>query len=241
MMVSHDVKEVVFMATRIVVMAAKPGRVRRIIDNPLPYPRDYRAPEFLRLVDQIHDIITESEMPDVPAAPAPPRKHAWEPLPDAGASEIIGLMEVLDKRGGREQMFYLVDDLGFDFGKVLGVVQAAELLDFVETPKQEVVLGALGRQFLAASISERRRIFRERVAQLQIFKDLLDQLRRADHHEVDEDFVLSSLAVRLPYEDPERVLRTLVSWGRHADLFDYDVTRKRLLMEPAAETAQANS
>ena len=43
MMVSHDVKEVVFMATRIVVMAAKPGRIRRIIENKLPYPRDYRA------------------------------------------------------------------------------------------------------------------------------------------------------------------------------------------------------
>jgi len=233
MMVSHDVKEVVFMATRIVVMAAKPGRVRRIIENPLPYPRDYRAPEFQKLVDLIHAIITESEMPDVAPLPAPkpgaPRK--WEPLPDAGASEIIGLLEVLDDRGGREELFDLVDDLGFDFGKVMSVVKAAELLDFVDTPKQEVILDKGGRDFLAASVPERKLKFRARVEQLHLFRDLIDQLQRADHHEVDEDFVLSSLAVRLPYEDAGRMFRTLVNWARHADLFDYDAARKKLFIE----------
>src|SRR5579871_2391885 len=112
-MVSHDVKEVVFMATRIVVMAARPGRVRTIIDNPLPFPRDYRAREFQRLVDSIHAIITEAEMPDeAPAPPAAARKPVWEPLPDASASEVIGLLEILDDRGGRENVFQLVDDIG---------------------------------------------------------------------------------------------------------------------------------
>src|SRR5690349_20033842 len=67
LMVSHDVKEVVVMATRIIVMGAKPGRIRRVIENRLPYPRDYRAPAFLRLVDVIHAVITETELPDAPA------------------------------------------------------------------------------------------------------------------------------------------------------------------------------
>ena len=95
-MVSHDVKEVVFMATRIVVMAARPGRVRRIFENKLPYPRDYRAPAFQRLVDEIHGVITEAEIPDAPAAApthaqakAQPRTQVWEPLPDAGPGEIF--------------------------------------------------------------------------------------------------------------------------------------------------------
>jgi NitT/TauT family transport system ATP-binding protein len=115
-MVSHDIKEVVFMATRIVIMSANPGRIRRVIDNPLPYPRDPRAREFTRLVDQIHAVITETQMPDVPAAPLVPGKGEWETVPDAGASEIIGLLEVLDDRGGRENLFHLVAGLGRDFG-----------------------------------------------------------------------------------------------------------------------------
>src|SRR2546427_11263274 len=70
LMVSHDIKEVAFMADRIIVLGgAHPAQVRKVVENDLPRPRDYRAPEFLQLVDQLHDIITGSELPDVPAGP----------------------------------------------------------------------------------------------------------------------------------------------------------------------------
>src|SRR5215471_6285402 len=70
LMVSHDIKEVAYMADRIVVLAANPGRVMTAVDNGLPRPRNYRSAEFLRLVDELHDLITGHELPDVPAAPA---------------------------------------------------------------------------------------------------------------------------------------------------------------------------
>jgi NitT/TauT family transport system ATP-binding protein len=229
-MVSHDVKEVVFMATRIVVMAAKPGRVRRIVENTLPFPRDYRAPEFQRLVDQIHAVITETEIPDVPAKP----RAVWEPLPEATASEVIGLLEVLDAHGGRADVFDLVEYIGREFGGVLAVVKAAELLDLVDTPHQDVVLTDVGRKFLASSVPERKTIFRSHVKQLRIFQDVLELICKAERREVDVDVVESSLALRVPYEDPERMFRTLVNWGRHADLFDHDVARGTLVAEAAA-------
>jgi NitT/TauT family transport system ATP-binding protein len=226
-MVSHDVKEVVFMATRIVVLAARPGRIRRIFENTLPYPRDYRAPAFQRLVDQIHAVITETEIPDVPE---PPVSTAWEPLPAAGASEVIGLLEVLDDRGGRENVFALAEDLGREFGKVLNVVKAAELLGFVDTPKQDVELADEGRAFLRASVPERKKLFREAVLQLRIVRDVLEKIRLAGG-KLDDDVVLSSVALRLPYEDPERLLHTMVGWARNADLFDYDPERHVLFVD----------
>ena len=238
-MVSHDIKEVVFMATRIVIMSANPGRIRQVIDNPLPYPRDYRSREFSRLVDQIHAVITETEMPDVPAAaPAVPGKGEWETLPDAGASEIIGLVEVLDDRGGRENLFHLVAWLGRDFGKILNVAKAAELLDFIDTPKQDVVLTELGRKFLAASIPDRKLIYREQVEQLQVFKDIVRQLSRADEQELPVDVVLSNIVLHLPFEDPERILTTIVNWGRQADLIDQDVDRGVLTLNLEPEIVE---
>jgi NitT/TauT family transport system ATP-binding protein len=117
----------------------------------------------------------------------------------------------------------------------MAVVKAAELLDFVDTPKQDVTLDEPGRKFLAEDVPARKRDIRERVSQLRIFRDIVDQLHRAENHEIDEDLVLSTIAVRLPYEDSERVFRTLINWARHADLFDHDVERKKLFMEvPAA-------
>src|SRR5262249_34987492 len=38
--VTHNIAEAVFMATRIVIISSHPGRVRNVIANPLPYPRD---------------------------------------------------------------------------------------------------------------------------------------------------------------------------------------------------------
>src|SRR5947209_5180919 len=91
LMVSHDIKEVAFLADRIVVLSANPGRIRTVIDNPLPRPRDYRSPQFLALVDRLHEIITGAELPDAPPAPAaaPP---VIEALPRAIPTEIVGLL-----------------------------------------------------------------------------------------------------------------------------------------------------
>src|SRR5207253_9735223 len=65
LMVSHDIKEVAYMADRIVILGASPGRVRTVVDNRLPRPRDYRSPQLLALVDQLHEVITKSELPDL--------------------------------------------------------------------------------------------------------------------------------------------------------------------------------
>ena len=82
------------------------------------------------------------------------------------------------------------------------------------------------------SVPERKVMFRELVKTLHIFSDVLGLLSRAERHEVDEEVITSSLAIRLPYEDPDRLLRTLINWGRHADLFDHDVERQKLFIDP---------
>jgi NitT/TauT family transport system ATP-binding protein len=232
-MVSHDVKEVVFMATRIVILGTHPGCLRTIIENDLPYPRDYRAPEFQRLVDRIHAVITEGELPDEPAATAP-AAGAWEPLPDATAGEILGLLKILDRREGRAEVFALVDKLGREFGKILAVVKGAELLDFVDTPGQAVLLTRKGREFLAAGVPERKQLFRRQVSRLRLFSDVVRQIRGSDRGEIDEYGVLTQLALNLPYEDAEQQFKTVVNWGRQADLFDYDPNRQKLFIDDGA-------
>src|SRR5207244_6634754 len=82
LLVSHDIKEVAYMADRIVILSANPGRVRTIVENKLPRPRDYRSLDFNRLVDQLHELITGHELPDQPAG-APPVSTGLEPLPAA--------------------------------------------------------------------------------------------------------------------------------------------------------------
>ena len=52
-MVTHLVEEAIELADRIVVMSAHPGRVVRIMKNPLARPRDKRTKQFFQSVDEL--------------------------------------------------------------------------------------------------------------------------------------------------------------------------------------------
>lgn len=52
MFITHDVEEAVYLASRVVIMARAPGRIRQIVDVTLPYPRTEEvrlSSEFSRL------------------------------------------------------------------------------------------------------------------------------------------------------------------------------------------------
>ncbi|HEX9051593.1 MAG TPA: nitrate/sulfonate/bicarbonate ABC transporter ATP-binding protein [Anaeromyxobacter sp.] len=217
-MVSHDIKEVVYMADRIVVLDASPGRVRSVVENALPRPRDYRSPDLLRLVDRLHDVITGMEMPDVAAAPT----ATFEALPAASPGEILGLLEYLDARGGQEDVFRIAADTDREFGRLIAVVNAAELLDLVDTPKRMAVLSVEGVRLVRASPEGRKAIFREHILRLRLFQHVRDALERQDDHRLPRDFVLELAALHMPNEDFEAVFGTFASWGQFADLLAYD-------------------
>jgi ABC-type nitrate/sulfonate/bicarbonate transport system ATPase subunit len=51
--VTHDIEESVQLADRVVVLSARPGRVRRIVDIDIPHPRDLSDPRYITLRDVI--------------------------------------------------------------------------------------------------------------------------------------------------------------------------------------------
>ncbi|MEU0782731.1 ABC transporter ATP-binding protein [Streptomyces sp. NPDC006173] len=68
--VTHDVDEAVYLAGRVVVMAARPGRIHRIVDVDLPYPRTEElrlSPEFARLRNEVWHAVYH-QTPSGPAA-----------------------------------------------------------------------------------------------------------------------------------------------------------------------------
>ena len=227
LMVSHDIKEVAFMADRIIVLSANPGRVRKVVENRLPRPRDYRSPEVLRLVDQLHDIITGAEMPDAAPESSGPHEHAaFEPLPDASPLGLVGLLEYLDARGGKEDLFRIAADTNQEFGVVIGLVKAGEMLDFLDTPKRLVVLTPEGARFVKASHHDRKAIWRDHLLELRLFQEVRKLL--AEHGRVSRVEVLRLITRAMPHENYDKVFATLVHWARLGDLFAYDEASETL-------------
>ena len=75
--VTHSVAEAVFLANRIVIMSANPGRLHREIRVDLPYPRTpatRRDPAYHRLVDEVSQLLRSVE--DIAAtAPEPATRN----------------------------------------------------------------------------------------------------------------------------------------------------------------------
>jgi NitT/TauT family transport system ATP-binding protein len=57
--VTHSISESLYLADRIVVMATRPGAVKRIFDVDLPYPRERLGAAFLGLEQQIKELVRE--------------------------------------------------------------------------------------------------------------------------------------------------------------------------------------
>ncbi len=60
-MVTHLVEEAVEMADRIVVFTPRPGKVKEIIEVPIPRPRNKRSDDFYNLVDKIEQLIVDDK------------------------------------------------------------------------------------------------------------------------------------------------------------------------------------
>ena len=54
--ITHDVDEAVILAQRVIIMSARPGRIKKIVDIDIPYPRTQATktdPRFLELKSEI--------------------------------------------------------------------------------------------------------------------------------------------------------------------------------------------
>jgi NitT/TauT family transport system ATP-binding protein len=257
-LVTHNIVEAVFMATRIVIISSHPGRIRNVIPNPLPYPRDVNSKAFAAMVDQVHAAITALVLPDEPAEAAAPvavpgmeraaeaREGApsraatpmgarVESIPNVPVETIVGLLESIEDAQETINVFDLSTRIGKEFGETIAIVKAAEMLDLVDTPKDDVLMTETGWYFLAAPTPARKTLFRQAIMKLRLFQMLTAHLAEAPDGRIDADSVLEELGALLPYDQPSKLLETLIGWGRFAELIDFDQDANTVHLHEAGE------
>src|SRR5271163_4145013 len=225
-LVTHNIAEAVYLARNIVVLAAHPGRVQKIVHNPLPYPRDASTPAFQQLVAQIHAILTNSVLHDEPSVAEPEivtpeaaEEEAYAPLPNVNLGEVMGLVQMLHPEP--ESIFALATRLKKDFSTFLSVIKAAELIDLVETPGQTVRLTKAGITFQKADPKQRKKMMHDLLLELKIFRHILDKIEQSEQKEITEEALLADLVQFFPNERPKVLFKTLIGWARYAELLSY--------------------
>jgi NitT/TauT family transport system ATP-binding protein len=145
-----------------------------------------------------------------------------EPLPHATLSQIIGLLETLHDRGGRDDIYKLAKELNLELGDLMAALRSAEMLEFITTPGGDVELNELGRKMLRARTVGRKRLFHSQLKKQPLFLQLHQLLEQAPGKRLDKETVLEELSKRLPDEDAAQLFDTAINWARYAELFGYD-------------------
>ena len=244
-MVTHNIEEAVEMANRIVVLFPRPGRVGLVLENNLPYPRDSRDPEFQRLVSIIHETITTLNLPDLPpetpiaGQPLSRGRSRMESIPLVPVGQILGLLTMMNDTPELSNIYDISDEIGKEFGETISIVKAAEILELLETPKQEVRFTELGRKFVNADRLGRRAIFAEQVYKLRLFHIIIALLK--EYEEVEEAKIIKDIASALPYDNPEKTFQTMVAWGRYAGLMDFNAKTRMVFVPEDADVNEEAS
>jgi NitT/TauT family transport system ATP-binding protein len=246
--VTHNIEEAVLLADRIIVLGRNPGHIRTDFRVQIPQPRDRKSEPFTQLVDYIYKVLTR---PDVPAAEAPDHQHSARPrdqrqmhyqmLPHARPGGIAGLLELLIDKGGKDDIYRLADDLGLELDDFLPIVDAAQLLRFLTIEEGDSTITPSGTEFANSEILRQKELFRTAATENVL---LLRQIRRAleskSDHTVPEDFFLDIVDEQFSEEESRRQMETAITWGRYAELFDFDAARRRFVLPDAQEEIAAS-
>jgi NitT/TauT family transport system ATP-binding protein len=231
LLVTHNIEEAVFLADRLIIMSANPGRIRGELQVELPRPRNRQANDFKALVDYVYHVMTNPELDVVGAPKAAAQVQRFPPVPHARAGGISGLLELLVDQGGREDLPVLAERLRLDVDDLLTIVDAAALLGFATVARGDVTITPSGQQFALSDILTAKEIFRQQVvAHVPFAQTIYQTLREKSDRSMKADFFIDILDELYPSAEALRQFETVVDWGRYAELFEYDADEKKLYL-----------
>ncbi|MBX9706177.1 MAG: nitrate/sulfonate/bicarbonate ABC transporter ATP-binding protein [Gammaproteobacteria bacterium] len=228
--VTHNIEEAVAIADRILIFGSNPGGIRSELMVKLPQPRDEEDAAFRKLVDEVYKHMTNSDQSGRKAA----RKGITLSyrIPDANISEITGLLESIGEYEGSVDLPELAEDSQLDVDDLFPLTEALEILQFAKVSSGDIVLTDAGKRFYNADILERKNIFAQHLLDyVPLAKRICKTLDEKRNHKASEERFLTLLEAHFTEREAERVLKTVIDWGRYAELFAYDYNAGILSLE----------
>jgi NitT/TauT family transport system ATP-binding protein len=224
LLVTHNIEEAVLMCDRVLVLGSHPGQIIAQIRVPLAHPRDRLAAAFRTAVGEIYSSVT-SRIAEPFGAGGPAQEEAAYSLPAVSINRLHGFIETLASRAyqGHCELAEIGRTLALAVDELLPIAAALHILEFAELKDAAIRLTAAGRVFAGAGTEERKQLFREHLLRFVPLAAHVRQVlaERPDHRAPRQRFELE-LQDHLHRDDAQKTLRTLIGWGRYAEIFAYD-------------------
>jgi len=226
-LVTHNIEEAALMCDRVLVLSSHPGRIAAEIPVPLPHPRNRLDQEFHNIVEEFYSILTARA---VESKKAQGQLHGGfvRPLPALGINRLIGFIEALASPHyqGQAELAKIAHLPSLQVRDVLAMAEALHILEFAELQEGSIKLTAAGRVFAQSGTEERKRLFREHLLRFVPFAaHICRVLQEREGHAAPSVRFKSELEDHLSAYDAEKTLRTIIRWGRYAEIFAYDDQR----------------
>ncbi|KTD46030.1 ABC transporter ATP binding protein [Legionella rubrilucens] len=232
LLVTHNIEEAAMLADRIVIFGSDPGYIRAELQVPLHQPRNPETPEFHDLVDTIYTLMTTGPKEKAKRALRERQIGLGYRLPDVEPSELSGLIETMTSFEERIDLPELADELMMNIDDLFPILETLEILGFAKVSHGDIQLSELGKQFSEADLQERKTLFARRLLEnVPLARYIRRVLDEKVGHRVSEERFLSKLEDYLSEKEAERVLRTMIDWGRYAEIFAYDFNTGILSLE----------
>ncbi|RDI42453.1 ABC transporter ATP-binding protein [Aquicella lusitana] len=229
--VTHSIEEAIAIADRIIIFGSNPGSIRSDLKVTLPFPRSDLDPRFRNQVDRVYTLMTTQ-----------PQEEKLQQgfidigyrLPEASVAEVTGLLEILNspEHQGKMDLPDVAETLMLDIDDLFPLTELLEILRFAKVSKGDITITEEGKAFVDADILERKKLFSIHLKKfVPLARYIYDQLIRHPRHRALEENYLSLLEDYLSESEAERVLRTVIEWGRYAELFAYDYNSGVLSLE----------
>lgn len=231
--VTHNIEEAVLLADRIIVFNSNPGSIRGDLKVTLPHPRSDLDPRFRNQIDRVYTLMTTPEEVNQTEGSHTLIDLGYR-LPEANVAEITGLLETLNapENNGKMDLPDVANTLMLDIDELFPLTELLEILQFAKVSKGDITITEAGKAFVEADILERKKIFLRHLKKyVPLARYIYDQLTRHPRHRALEENFLSLLEDYLTEKEAARVLRTVIEWGRYAELFAYDYSAGVLSLE----------
>ena len=225
LMVTHNIEEAVLMCDRILVFSSNPGRVASELRVPFPHPRNRLDPAFRQMVDDIYALMTRRPVPSRTIAATAATMNIAMPLNRVGTNQMAGLLETLvaPPYNGRADLPALAAVLQYEADELLPLGETLQLLHFSVLEEGDIHLTEEGRRFAIGDTDERKKLFADAlVAYVPLAKMIRQVIDERWNHRASAVRFRDELEDHMSPDYAEDTLRTIIAWGRYAELFSYD-------------------
>jgi len=233
--VTHNIEEAVLMADRIFIFGSNPGSIVGELAINLKHPREGQDQGVQDLIYEVYRLMTSVQSEGGAKAHLKKNRIGMDyQLPDTQAGQFIGLLEEIGERQdkGTVDLPGLADSVRLDVNDLFPVLEALSVLGLAKISEGLVTMTPKGHLLLEADITEKKIIFAEILLDsIPLAKHIVETLNQAEDNSVSEEVFLEVLEDYFSKQEADRVLTTMIDWGRYAELFAYDYNTGMLSLE----------